>query len=815
MPVLTLSASSIPNNMQCYEEEGAVPFGFLWEPLNSEQLDLSTALCREPARCEKCGSVISRFSAMHSSEGAADTVYLCPFCGSDVSTFFFEAEPVVETVSDSCLFWETGPVDQLASDATASKPVFIILWDSNMSKESALCAYQSFAAAAQWLPGDAAVALIVYGSALCLYDWSYADEAHGDVYPAWEDDESSSTVHIGPLPGLERRLQEGACYVQQWSLCGNAVLSVLHSLATAAAGVGSGVGVGEIGERPRHGLEGRGERCVGSALWTAALLLAGSGGRICLLMEGPPTRGIGACSSSSHLPDHYRNRQNQRERQRAQSFYGSLTTQCIEQDIVVDVIAMGSALSYSLPMLVACARQSGGECRVVSGRVSLDWSADTPRQQLEWYWRHWMGRRHGRALTLSLYCSSPLEIVDYVGVGQVRTDPADWEQRVLGSGRKLVPAAQRLHVLAGAALSNTVGSGLFVVADNIYDRAIHLQALTAWRAEDGRRLFHVETKMIPVVPVAAWHLSHVHVPLVAMLLLRRGAADRCESEAVRMREETTTTSSSSLGEARGAGRSSELLVAEDKKIAKAFMQLALQVAAHLLHLPLGGDLSHSGDQKEEEQGKDRGELAPIQEDAWLWMYGYHRASCLGAQVQAPDDVVSLCALVLSLNFRQCTRYLRPTLWRWHLKTGAIQPVECMTMALTADSVFLFDGVDAIYYWVGYDVSCETEYVFRVAAEEYMGKNYEETAKGSVFGPPVPLRVHRVKDSSSGERWLLCRLNPSHKDPRRLQLAMLPHLQNYDVEDIDELESRFPHTADLSAYQFLQLVRKEKTSQAMV
>eukprot|EP01094_Clydonella_sp_ATCC50884_P010615 TRINITY_DN2034_c0_g2_i1.p1 TRINITY_DN2034_c0_g2~~TRINITY_DN2034_c0_g2_i1.p1 ORF type:complete len:888 (+),score=157.62 TRINITY_DN2034_c0_g2_i1:125-2665(+) len=177
------------------------------------------------------------------------------------------------------------------------------------------------------------------------------------------------------------------------------------------------------------------------------------------------------------------------------------------------------------------------------------------------------------------------------------------------------------------------------------------------------------------------------------------------------------------------------------------------------------------------------------------MYLLRRGSLLGPILQHQDDIDPVRCLFLQRDLFTCHRLIRPILY---LATeSSFVEVPLQTLALHSSSVLLMDHVTDIFVWRGRDTT-EQQHGHLVAK----ALDYARVLAEGRFPQPY---VMSFKEGESMERWLRCRLIPSHKDEPEQQMQAFPLLRELGEADRRQLLAKFHHTDDMSYAQFWEQI----------
>ena len=126
--------------------------------------------------------------------------------------------------------------------------------------------------------------------------------------------------------------------------------------------------------------------------------------------------------------------------------------------------------------------------------------------------------------------------------------------------------------------------------------------------------------------------------------------------------------------------------------------------------------------------------------------------------------------------------------------GQFENIPLSTLALQTRRILLLDQHLEVFVWSG----------AAVAGVRYDGMRaacLDQAARAAATRLPAPI-VRVVNEDASEERWLVCRMDPAHKDPRDVQVKAFPQLAREPPEDIDAVRERMPETDEPSFAQYL-------------
>lgn len=156
--------------------------------------------------------------------------------------------------------------------------------------------------------------------------------------------------------------------------------------------------------------------------------------------------------------------------------------------------------------------------------------------------------------------------------------------------------------------------------------------------------------------------------------------------------------------------------------------------------------------------------------------------------QHPDDQEQLRTCFLFAQVGDAFRIMSPTLLSTDEK-GNTSEVRLSTLELRSSRLLFLDHHTHIFIWIGADLKDPQP------LEQAWLQISNESSKYRV---PAP-KILSFKEGSSAARWLLCRMNPSHKDSVENQRIDFPHIP--EAERVALTEALFP-TDDLSYREFI-------------
>mmetsp|Transcript_19608 Transcript_19608/g.75269 ORF Transcript_19608/g.75269 Transcript_19608/m.75269 type:complete len:749 (-) Transcript_19608:25-2271(-) len=186
-----------------------------------------------------------------------------------------------------------------------------------------------------------------------------------------------------------------------------------------------------------------------------------------------------------------------------------------------------------------------------------------------------------------------------------------------------------------------------------------------------------------------------------------------------------------------------------------------------------------------------GSIPPCVEAVVLQLFLLRRGPMLGPILQHSDDIDCVRCLFLQAEFSSCSRILQPAFFNV-LADGTLQQVRIENVALRPNRVLLLDHFTDIFIWSGRNTVGPEFDAMRARANTL-------ALEMSAARFPRPY-VMQFGEGHSMARWLLCRLVPSHKDPRESILASFPELALLPAHEVDAL-LHFHDTDDESYLQY--------------
>ena len=175
------------------------------------------------------------------------------------------------------------------------------------------------------------------------------------------------------------------------------------------------------------------------------------------------------------------------------------------------------------------------------------------------------------------------------------------------------------------------------------------------------------------------------------------------------------------------------------------------------------------------------------------LFQLRRGPLIGLSFQYTDAATALRQLYARLGPDAALRAVAPVL-KSFTADGQFENIPLSTLALQTRRILLLDQHLEVFVWSG----------AAVAGARYDGMRaacLDQAARAAATRLPAPI-VRVVNEDASEERWLVCRMDPAHKDPRDVQVKAFPQLAREPPEDIDAVRERMPETDEPSFAQYL-------------
>jgi hypothetical protein len=176
------------------------------------------------------------------------------------------------------------------------------------------------------------------------------------------------------------------------------------------------------------------------------------------------------------------------------------------------------------------------------------------------------------------------------------------------------------------------------------------------------------------------------------------------------------------------------------------------------------------------------------------LYALRRGPLLGPILQHQDDITTLRLLFLRSNVIDCARMMMPALLSFDAM-GDFEELPLESLAMQSGRILMLDHHTHIFIWSGRYVTSADFDVYREACRQ-------RAEEASRYRLPCP-QILLFTEGSSEERWLACRLAPSHKDPVEIQVYNFPQLQRLGDDQLAELRAKLLPTDDPSFVEYYQ------------
>ncbi|KAL1515383.1 hypothetical protein AB1Y20_002011 [Prymnesium parvum] len=157
-----------------------------------------------------------------------------------------------------------------------------------------------------------------------------------------------------------------------------------------------------------------------------------------------------------------------------------------------------------------------------------------------------------------------------------------------------------------------------------------------------------------------------------------------------------------------------------------------------------------------------------------------------------DAAEVLRLLLLTAPLEATSLLIAPRLLGVDETTGrTLRSVPAVDLALTREAVLLLDAHTDLFVWRASSV------------EENDGRcsELERQARAAALSRFPAANVLTFSEATSAERWLLCRLEPSRRDPPDIQAAIMPELSTILDDTRQKIMERLGHTDDLSLWEW--------------
>ncbi|KAI3706252.1 hypothetical protein L6452_23866 [Arctium lappa] len=302
-----------------------------------------------PLRCKTCSAVLNPFCRVDFSA----LIWICPFCFQR-NHFPHHFSGISETNVPAELYPQYTTIEYAFPNSdvhhTLPPPVYLFVLDTCMIEEELAFARSALQQALEFLPDNALVGFVSFGTQVQVHELGYSDMSKVYVFRGSKEMSKDQVLDQLGLGGGGRRVGGGGVPGQGFQKGGGfpnngvarfllpasdgayIIQSLLEELVTDQWPVGPG---------------NRSLRCTGVALSVAAGLLGacmpGTGARIVALVGGPCTEGPGSIISKD-LSDPVRSHKDLDKDaapyfRKAVQFYEELSKQMVSQGHVLDLFA--------------------------------------------------------------------------------------------------------------------------------------------------------------------------------------------------------------------------------------------------------------------------------------------------------------------------------------------------------------------------------------------------------------------------------------------------------------------------------------------
>ncbi|KAI3822994.1 hypothetical protein L1987_10597 [Smallanthus sonchifolius] len=299
-----------------------------------------------PLQCKTCSAVLNPFCRVD----FAGLIWICPFCFQR-NHFPHHFSGISETNVPAELYPQYTTIEYAFPNSdTHPPPVYVFVLDTCMIEEELGFARSALQQALEFLPENALVGFVSFGTQVQVHELGYADMSKVYVFRGSKEASKDQVldqlglggrrVGGGPGQGFQKGVVQGGglpnSRVSRFLLPASEGAYVIHSLLEE-------LGTDQWPVAPGN----RSLRCTGVALSVAAGLLGacvpGTGARIVALVGGPCTEGPGSIVSKD-LSDPVRSHKDLDKDaapyfRKAVQFYEELSQQMVSQGHVLDLFA--------------------------------------------------------------------------------------------------------------------------------------------------------------------------------------------------------------------------------------------------------------------------------------------------------------------------------------------------------------------------------------------------------------------------------------------------------------------------------------------
>eukprot|EP00457_Paulinella_chromatophora_P003722 gb/GEZN01003730.1/.p1 GENE.gb/GEZN01003730.1/~~gb/GEZN01003730.1/.p1 ORF type:complete len:560 (+),score=132.44 gb/GEZN01003730.1/:377-2056(+) len=181
------------------------------------------------------------------------------------------------------------------------------------------------------------------------------------------------------------------------------------------------------------------------------------------------------------------------------------------------------------------------------------------------------------------------------------------------------------------------------------------------------------------------------------------------------------------------------------------------------------------------------------------LYLLRRGPLLGpASLQHTDELCTTRELFLRCGLASSLRLLSPSLLSFN-SLGSLEQLPLSSLALQSNRILYLDHHTHVLIWSGRRVAGTEFDAFREACRQRAIQTTQRRL-------PAP-EVLCVSEGSSGARWLMCRLEPSHLDVKQHQQHDQPQTEQQLQQELDMLCRSFPGLQLLEATERQDLLAK--------